>query len=347
MAFNQDVKGLAVNPEYLAVEYLPYLLLGYKATLMNLVDLAGHGTGRLNTDELKSLMVLVPPHIEQLAIAGILRDLDEKIELNRKMSKTLEQVASALFQSWFVDFDPINAKIEGRDLGFSPEIAELFPNAFQDSPLGAIPVGWTVEPIGNLTEVAGGTTPNTKEPSFWTPDTNAWATPKDLSDLNTPVLLETGRRVSDSGLAQIGSGLMPKGTVLLSSRAPIGYMAIAEIPVAINQGFIAMKAKEGVSNLFLLFWTASSLELIKSRANGSTFLEISKSNFRVLEAVRPSHDVMAAFDRLIRPLYRRIVSNERECAELVALRDSLLPKLISGELRLASAAGRRSPAWLS
>lgn len=290
----------------------------------------------VNRNHLHMIPVVIPvdPR-EQKAIARHLSTLDEKIELNEKMNRTLETMAHALFRSWFVDFDPVRAKAEGRDSGLIPEVAQLFPDTFEELPTGPMPSGWTIEPVGNLTEVSGGTTPNTKEPAFWTLETHAWATPRDLSKLTTPVLSRTERRISDKGLAQIGSGLQPEGTVLLSSRAPIGYLAIAEVPVAINQGFIAMRAKEGVSNLFLWLWAASSLELIKSRANGSTFLEISKSNFRVIEVVRPSPDVMAAFDRLVRPLYQRIVSIERESAELVALRDSLLPKLISGELKLS------------
>ncbi len=340
MAFNQDVKGLTVDERFLIPEFLPYLLLGNKARLLDLVDLAGHGTGRLNTDELKSLSMSVPPKAEQRVIANVLRSVDEKIEINRKMNETLETTARTLFQSWFVDFDPVRAKSEGRDPGLPAPVADLFPDSFEDSCLGPLPVGWSVEPMGNLTEVSGGSTPSTREPSYWTPESHAWATPKDLSNLHSPVLLETERRISDSGLNQVGSGLMPQGTVLMSSRAPIGYIAIAEIPVAINQGFIAMKAKERVSNLFLLLWATLSQELIKSRANGSTFLEISKSNFRSIELVRPSDKVMQAFDRLMRPIYERLVTNEIESAKLTLSRDLLLSKLISGELRVNIAAQR-------
>jgi len=125
--------------------------------------------------------------------------------------------------------------------------------------------------------------------------------------------------------------------VLLSSRAPIGYLAVAEIPVAINQGFIAMKAKPGISNLFLWLWASVAHDEIVSRANGSTFLEISKTNFRPIPVVTPSADVMHKFDRVVRPLYERIVECAREARTLATLRDTLLPKLISGELRVKNA----------
>ncbi len=182
----------------------------------------------------------------------------------------------------------------------------------------------------------GGSTPSTKNSTYWDGGTYHWVTPKDLSDLSTSVLLNTERRITDAGLSQIGSGLLPKGTVLLSSRAPIGYLAIAEIPVAINQGFIAMKPKVGVSNLFLLFWSSVAHDLIVSRANGSTFLEISKANFRPIPVVMPPSIVMQAFESQARPLYDRIVTNACESDVLKTLRDELLPMLISGEIRVGA-----------
>jgi type I restriction enzyme S subunit len=279
------------------------------------------------------LPVALPPLSEQRAIAHILGTLDDKIELNRRMNETLEAMARAIFQSWFVDFDPVRAKAEGRNPGLPKPLADLFPARFEDSDLGEIPAGWELKTIGDLAEVVGGSTPSTKEPGYWNEGTHHWATPKDLSALRVPVLLDTERRITDLGLAEISSGLLPVGTVLLSSRAPIGYLAVAEIPVAINQGFIAMKPKKGVSNLFLLIWTSFAHDDILSRANGSTFLEISKANFRPISLVM-SPKAMEAFDHQVRPLYKRIVGSERESRALAALRDTLLPKLISGELRI-------------
>lgn len=303
----------------------------------------------LNTEILSALPFVVPPLEEQRAIAHILGTLDDKIELNRRRNETLEAMARALFQSWFVDFDPVRAKAAVRREHprwtdaevcraalptLAPEIAALFPDSFENSELGEIPVGWTVEAIDNLAEAVGGSTPSTKEESYWSPEVHSWATPKDLSALKSPVLLKTERQISDSGLGQIGSGLLPVGTVLMSSRAPIGYLAIAETPVAINQGFIAMKPKENVSNLFLLYWAECAQEAIKSRANGSTFLEISKSNFRQIEIVRPTGPLMEKFDSIVRSWYRQVASNERQSSTLAGIRDALLPKLISGEIRL-------------
>ena len=126
-----------------------------------------------------------------------------------------------------------------------------------------------------------------------------------------PVLLDTERKITDSGLKRIGSGLQPTGTVLLSSRAPIGYLAINEIPVAINQGFIAIRPRQDISNLFLLYWCKYFLDEIVNHANGSTFLEISKSNFRQIPLVVPSQPVLDAYHLLVSNWYARMVLNER------------------------------------
>jgi len=151
MTFNQDVKAVLPKPAVRS-DYLPYLLLGNKERLLSLVDLAGHGSGRLNSDELKALDVVLPPPAEQRAIAHILGTLDDKIELNRRMSETLEAMARALFKSWFVDFDPVRAKMEGRDPGLPQPLADLFPDSFEDSELGEIPRGWEVGTLGDVAQ---------------------------------------------------------------------------------------------------------------------------------------------------------------------------------------------------
>ncbi len=288
----------------------------------------------LNEGIIRSYPLNIPPLQEQRAVADILSSLDDKIELNHRMNETLETMARALFKSWFVDFDPVRAKIEGRHDSLPAAIRKLFPNDLEASELGPIPKGWSVRPISYLAEVLGGSTPSTANAAFWESGSNCWATPKDLAPLQTPVLLETERRITDAGVQQISSGLLPTGTVLLSSRAPIGYLAIAETPTAINQGFIALVPKAGMSNLFILFWARFAKEVILSRANGSTFLEISKSNFRPIPVAVPNEQIIVAFDRTVRPLFQRMVNNARAVTTLAQIRDSLLPKFMSGDIRV-------------
>ena len=151
MTFNQDVKALRPKPG-IDTGFLPYLVLGNKARLLSLVDLAGHGTGRINSDELKSFDIHLPPPHEQRAIAHVLGTLDEKIELNRRMSGTLEATVRALFKSWFVDFDPVRAKMESCDPGLPKHLAKLFPDRLVDSELGEIPEGWVAGCLADVAE---------------------------------------------------------------------------------------------------------------------------------------------------------------------------------------------------
>jgi type I restriction enzyme S subunit len=316
--------------------FLLYAYLGprFQETLRSRT-IHGSTVDRIPLVDMASFPILVTTNNgEQRRIASILGSLDDKIELNRRMNETLEGMARALFKSWFVDFDPVRSKAAGRDPGLPKPIADLFPARFVESELGEIPEGWTSGVVNDLTEVFGGSTPRTNELSYWEGGVHCWATPKDLSVLSSPVLLGTERRITDAGLAQIGSGLLPQGTVLLSSRAPIGYLAIAEVPVAINQGFIAMKPRRGVPSLFLLLWAQSAHQEIVSHANGSTFLEINKATFRRLPIVSPLPRLLSAFSRLANTIYKRIVVNQHQTLALSSLRDSLLPKLTSGEIRL-------------
>jgi type I restriction enzyme S subunit len=291
----------------------------------------GSAQPNLNIPNLHSLEIPVPPLPEQKAIAAVLGALDDKIELNRRINATLEAMARALFQSWFVDFDPVCAKQEGRPpAGLDEPTAALFADEFQDSELGPIPQEWTVEPVGDVVECVGGSTPSTKEPQFWDGGTHHWTTPKDFSSLASPILIDTERKITDAGLSKISSGLLPAGTLLLSSRAPVGYLAISSVSIAINQGFIAMKCNERASNYFMLNWCQSNLNTIKVRASGTTFPEISKRNFRSILVTLPPPSIMAAFTSQVAPLYTRIAANLRESRTLAILRDTLLPKMLSG-----------------
>ena len=287
---------------------------------------------------LRRMILTVPPLAVQRQIGTLSDALNARIDHNRALAANLEAIARRLFKSWFVDFDPVRAKAAGeKPSGLADDIAILFPDRFVESELGEIPEGWRVETVGDLSDVVGGTTPRTKEPTYWNGGIHAWATPKDLSALLAPILLDTERQITDAGLSQISSGLLPKGTVLLSSRAPIGYLAIAEVPVSINQGFIAMKPKTGISNIFLLLWASVAREEIVSRANGSTFLEISKANFRPIPLIKPTAEVMQEFDQLARPLYEKVANCVRESRTLSQVRDLLLPRLISGKIRVSDA----------
>ena len=250
------------------------------------------------------------------------------------MASTLEEMARALFTSWFVRFDPVRAKMAGQPTGLPAHIEALFPDTLVDSEFGEVPEGWGVCHVRDVAELAGGGTPATSNPLYWEPGIHYWATPKDLASLATPVLLSTGRRISDAGLASISSGLLPVGTILMSSRAPIGYVAVTHVPTAVNQGFIAMRPRAEHFAMFLKHWVIASQELIVSHANGSTFLEISKASFRPLPVISPPPALLARFQIAAGELHARVAAATAEITTLSDLRDALLPKLVSGEVRI-------------
>ena len=314
--------------------YLLYALLN--------ADISSYLTGavmpKLTQGNLNRIQLPCPPREIQEAIVSILGALDNRIALLRETNATLEAIAQALFKSWFVDFDPVRAKSQGlAPTGMDEATAALFPDGFEESEIGEMPRGWSVLPVGDAVECVGGATPDTKDERYWSPPEHAWTTPKDLSGMASPVLLRTERRISAPGLARIGSGLLPAGTLLMSSRAPIGYLAIAQLPLAVNQGYIAMLPGGRLPPLYLLFWCRQNMELIKARANGSTFMEISKKAFRPIPALVPPVQAVAAFEDIASRLFARIVENERQAQTLATLRDTLLPRLISGQLRLPEA----------
>ena len=289
----------------------------------------------LRCRDIPNFELTIPPIADQREISTVLDALDDRISLLRETSTTLEAIAQALFKSWFVDFDPVRAKQQGiAPQGMDAATAALFPDSFEESELGEVPKGWWVLPVGDAVEAVGGATPDTKNPIYWESGTFCWTTPKDLSGIAAPVLLDTERKLSAQGIAKIGSGLLPVGTLLLSSRAPIGYLALAQVPLAINQGYIAMLPGGLLPPLYMLFWCQQNMEVIKGRANGSTFMEISKKVFRPIPALVPSSEVVQQFMEVASTLFDKLIENEKQAQTLATLRDTLLPRLISGQLRL-------------
>jgi len=324
VAFNQDVKALRAR-DCLDSRFLAYWLLSQKATLLRSVDSASHGTGRLPTELLQRLEVPLPALDEQREIADALAVLDDKMAINQRMNRTLLEMGQSLFRACFIDFDPaIGAE-------FPP--IDLYPGGFREEAGRRVPVGWEVQPIGEVVRIVGGATPSTRRPEFWN-GVFHWATPKDLAPLEMPVLLSTERRITDVGVREVSSGLLPTGTVLLSSRAPIGYLAITEVPVAVNQGFIALRSDGELGKLYLLHWLATHMDLVLSRANGTTFLEVSKAAFRPLPVLVPPANVRGWFEDVAGQFHSQIVSNLRQNAALRIARDALIPQLMSGDLRV-------------
>jgi type I restriction enzyme S subunit len=203
-----------------------------------------------------------------------------------------------------------------------------------DSELGEIPEGWEVKRIGDICETFGGGTPKTSEPSYWEGGDILWATPTDITSLNSPVIFDTSRKITEKGLLNSSAKLLPSGSILMTSRATLGYFAIAKVPISTNQGFISMVCNDRVSNYYLLYAVKNSMEEIKNLAGGSTFLEINKTSFRSIKIVCPPENIMNKPDEFADFIYEKIFQNELEIKKLAEIRDSLLPKLMSGKIRV-------------
>jgi len=332
MTFNQDVKALRPKPG-VRNEFLPYLLLGNKERLLSLVDLAGHGTGRLNSDELKVLDVVLPPEPEQRAIAHILGTLDDKIELNRKMNETLETMARALFKSWFVDFDPVRAKAEGRDPGLPKHIADLFPDSFEDSELGEIPRGWEVKPFADTIEIVGGGTPKTSVAEYWDGDI-PWFSVVDAPTDSDVWVVDTEKKVTRVGVENSSTCVLPVGMTIISARGTVGRIALVGVPMAMNQSCYGLRGRAEAHGFFTYFSTRELVARLQQHAHGSVFDTITRDTLAGVSVVAPAVALIEEFEKRVAPVLHRIRMRLLETCTLAALRDTLLPKLISGEVRV-------------
>ena len=330
MAFNQDVKALRPKPQ-VAPEYLPYLLLGNKRRLLSLVDLAGHGTGRLNSDELKALEFVLPACPEQQrAIACILGTLDDRIELNRRMNETLEAMARALFKSWFVDFGPVRAQANGRDSGLPRSLAALFPSRLVHSELGEIPEGWD---LGTLSDVAEHLRRSMR------PDRIGPETPYiGLEHMPRRCIALSNWTTSDG--IESNKFEFNRGEILFGKLRPYFHkVGVAPTNGVCSTDIVVIRPRQAASFGFLL-GHVSSMEFVdytNAGAMGTRMPRTSWNEMARYALVLPPEPIAKSFDMLMRSSVERIIDNIHESRTLAALRDSLLPKLISGELRIHDA----------
>jgi len=288
----------------------------------------------LNRNHLHQARVLVPsdPN-EQRAIAHILGTLDDKIELNRRMNETLEAMARALFKSWFVDFNPVRAKVEGRDPGLPKPLADLFPDSFEDSELGEIPKGWKPSNVGKHFDLTMGQSP---PGSTYNESGDGLPFFQGRTDFGFRF---PSRRVfctAPTRLAKVGD-------TLVSVRAPVGDVNIAIEPCAVGRGVAAVRHLSGSRSFTYHAMHNLGEHFGKFEAEGTVFGSINKTDFERLPFVAPPQAVLDRFERLAWPIDDRVESNEVESRTLAALRDTLLPKLLSGALRAGATRSETHP----
>jgi type I restriction enzyme S subunit len=344
-----------VNKEKALPKYLFYVLSKIDLASLNV----GSAVPSLTVPVLNDLKVNLPPLPEQKAIAHILGKLDDKIELNRQMNQTLEAMAQALFKSWFVDFNPVldntlavgnpipealQAKAEKRKavtdnkklLATNPELAAQFPSAFvfNETLDKWIPEGWEVKTAGEVATVVGGGTPSTKIEEYYSDNGIPWLSPKDLSGYEWKYISKGAKDITELGLQKSSAKMMPAGTVVFSSRAPIGYVAIAENDLCTNQGFKSLIPDKGVPGEYLFQFLKANTDMIDSVASGSTFKEVSGSAIKGLNVVVPHKDILNSFSSILEAGNKKSLINQNETETLAQLRDTLLPQLISGKVRV-------------
>ena len=274
------------------------------------------------------LALLVPElNATRRSIVKALTALDDKIELNRWMNETLEGMARALFKSWFVDFDPVRAKMEGRDPDLPKHIADLFPDLFVDSELGEIPEGWEVKTLRECMNLTMG-----QSPPGSTYNEHGEGVPffQGRSDFGF-------RYPENRKFCTAPTRIAQPGDTLVSVRAPVGDINMAWEKCCIGRGVAALRHKSGsVSFSYYFTWTIQAV-LREYEHTGTVFGAINKSQFEAFRVIEPDFNIVDAFDSCARPLDARVRSNIAESRTLAALRDALLPKLISGELRVNDA----------
>lgn len=304
-----------ISPE-INSKYLFYNLIN-KRTKYQIDNLAVGSTQKtISLKNIKALKIPICDDNEQKAIADTLSCLDDKIELNNRINKTLEEMAQAIFKSWFVDFEPFQ---DGE---------------FEESELGRIPRGWRVGVLSDLGKIIGGGTPSTKREDYFILDGIPWITPKDLSICKDKYINRGQQDITELGLKESSAKLMPKGTVLFSSRAPIGYIAISKNSVTTNQGFKSIIPNQNVGSEFIYYVLKNNTDEIENRASGSTFKEISGSEMKKIPVIIPDNETLEKYNIVMDGLGREQMMVEDQNKTLVLVRDTLLPKLMSGEIRV-------------
>ena len=283
----------------------------------NYVENVKTGTSipHISLGQIYDFEINLPPLPEQQAIASILSALDDKIELNLQINKTLEEMAMTLYKHWFVDFGPF--------LG----------EEFVDSELGKIPMGWQVKSILDIASLLSGGTPKTKVPEYWNGSIN-WVSAKDIGNGGIIYINETEKTITELGVNNSSTKILPEDTVILVARGSVGKYGMIAKPMAMNQSCYGLFSKSEYSQGLVYLMFARLIEQFQRRAYGSVFDTITTSTFVTTKVVSPPQEIVKQLKILIDPLFLKLKRNTLENQTLTTLRDTLLPKLISGEVRV-------------
>ncbi|MBI5648220.1 MAG: restriction endonuclease subunit S [Ignavibacteriae bacterium] len=283
---------------------------------------------------LRTIRIPLPPLAEQKAIASVLGALDDKIKLNRRMNETLEATARALFQSWFVDFDPVRAKLNGSPpSALDAAIAALFPPDFEDTAIGHAPIGWDVKPLSELCQLGRGASP--RPINDYMNGEVPWVKIADATSAAGPFLFETREMVKKEGAEK--SVAVAPGDLILSNSATCGIPMFVELHGCIHDGWLYFKNLRSISKLYLFHVLIELAEHLVHIADGSVQKNLNTNLVGQQNVLVPPKEIVDAFDAHASVWFAKMRLNSLESRTLATLRDTLLPKLMSGELRIHNA----------
>jgi len=281
--------------------------------------------------------IALPPIEEQALQLGLLSALDDRIDLLRQTNTTLEAIAQALFKSWFVDFDPVRAKAEGREPeGMDAATAALFPNEFEKSELGLIPKGWGAVPFAETVHILGGGTPKTSTPNYWGGGI-PWFSVVDAPKSGQIFTLTTEKAVTPEGVDNSSTCVLPAWTTIISARGTVGKLAMTACPMAMNQSCYGLAPRVSGSEALVYLAAQRLVSGLQRLAHGGVFDTITRDTLASVLVVTPPPEAQVALSSRLRPLFQRVQTNVAHVVTLSDLRDTLLPRLISGKLRLPEA----------
>lgn len=279
----------------------------------------------------------VPTLSEQREIAHILESLDNKIELNRRMNETLEAMAHALFKSWFVDFDPVRAKMEGRWQpgeslpGLPAHLYDLFPDRLVPSELGKIPESWQVGVLADLITLHSGGTPSTDVKRFWDGEI-PWYTAKDTPNLSDIFTIETERTITPAGVRNSPTKVLPIGTTIVTARGTVGKLGLLGVPMAMNQTCYGIRGNQDYSDFFTYWLARTTVNEIKARTHGTIFDTITRQTFKLITIAIPPHKLIKVFDDYTDPIMKSILNNIHTIRNLSIFLELILPRFMDGDL---------------
>jgi type I restriction enzyme S subunit len=309
-------------------------------------DGSGSVVSHIRVADCHEFKVSAPPLDQQGRVVELLGSIDDKIELNRRMNETLEAMAQAIFRDWFVDFGPVRRKLEGTtdpvailgglmpDPARAAELASLFPDGVSEDEL---PVGWSEPPLSEHLEIIGGGTPKTSNPAYWGGDI-PWFSVVDTPSGSDVFVFDTEKSITPAGLAGSSARLIPAGTTIISARGTVGNLAIAAQDMTFNQSCYALQSARGDHPYFVYLLAAHAVDQLRSMAHGSVFSTITRQTFDAMSFASPHVAVLDAIEGLLSPLFQRIKAAVAENRTLAETRDYLLPRLMSGEIRVGEAA---------